>query len=111
MSYHDHSVAEVTKPALFINGIYESVLIEILDAQNDNGQEVNFIQPYKGEHIVLLRENVPNTKNPTRLYVSTTSNLSQICYTAEIVGWEDKRSHSESRKDEIRNQLQEHQPG
>lgn len=98
-------------PALFINGIYESVLSEILDAQSNDGQEINFIQPYKGEHIVLLRENLPTPNNPTRLYISTTSNLSQICYTAEIVGWEDKQRLPDSRYNDIKNQLQEHQPG
>ena len=96
--------------ALFLNGVYESVLDEILNSQSNHGQEVNFLQPYKGEQIVLLRENVPTSSNPTRLYLSTTDNLSQICYTAEIIGWEDKRQLPESRYDELKTQFRKYQP-
>ena len=97
--------------ALFINGIYDSVLTEILAAQEARGGGVSYLQPYKGQVITMLREGAPNPKNRIRLYISTTANLSNICYTAEIIGWEDKRELSARRRSTINKHLRSLQPG
>jgi 5-methylcytosine-specific restriction protein A len=97
--------------ALFINGIYDAVLAEILAAQERRGGGVSYLQPYKGQVIVMLRQGEPSPKNPIRLYISTTANLSNVCYTAEIIGWEDKRELSARRRKEINEHLRELQPG
>lgn len=99
------------KTALFINGIYDAVLAEILAAQNLRGGGVSYLQPYKGKVIVMLRQGKPSAKNPIRLYISTTANLSNVCYTAEIIGWEDKRELSAHRRKKIYEHLRKHQPG
>lgn len=69
--------------ALFINGIYGGVLTEIMNAQEAHGGGEYFLQPYKGHVITLLRKRQPTRETPIWLYISTTENLSQICYTAE----------------------------
>lgn len=97
--------------ALFINGIYNGVLSEILDAQNERGGGHSFLQPYKGEIIRVLKKRQPTPVTPIRLYASTTDNLSQICYTADIIGWEDKRDLPEQRRREVSTHLEEYQPG
>ena len=97
--------------ALFINGIYDGVLTEILDAQEERGGGDSYLQPYKGQVIGMLREQMPSPDNPIRLYVSTTDNLSHICYTGLIVGWEDKREISQRRRNSVRRHLEEFQPG
>ncbi len=97
--------------ALFINGIYDTVLVEILAAQEVRGGGISYLQPYKGAVIKSLQAGAPSPRNPIRLYASTTANLSNICYTAEIIGWEDKRELSVLRRNEIKEHLRELQPG
>lgn len=97
--------------ALFINGIYEAVLDEVLDAQEARGGGDSYLQPYKGQVISMLRKLQPSPSSPVRLYLSTTGNLSQICYTGLIVGWEDKRELSRLRRSAVRKHLEEHQRG
>lgn len=97
--------------ALFINGVYDGVLKEILATQITQGGGESFLQPYKGSVISMLRENPPTASAPVTLYLSTTENLSKICYTAEIVKWEDKRELSESRRQIVLRHLETHQPG
>lgn len=97
--------------ALFINGIYDTVMTEILVAQvaQGGGESESFLQPYKGAIIRMLKKNLPSRSSPVRLYVSTTENLAKICYTAEIVKWEDKREMSESRRQEVLSHLERFQ--
>jgi hypothetical protein len=97
--------------ALFINGIFNSVLGEILEAQDAHGGGEYFLQPYKGEVIKFLKKRQPTSEDPIRLYISTTENLSQICYIAEVVRWEDKRELSGQRREEVVALLKRDQPG
>lgn len=97
--------------ALFINGIYDQVLTEIMAAQQMLGGGEFFLQPYKGQAIGMLKAQRPSTENPIRLYMSTTENLSQICYTAEVIRWEDKRELSEQRRRKVREYLKSYQHG
>jgi 5-methylcytosine-specific restriction enzyme A len=92
-------------PSLFINGIYDSVLQEILDAQATQGGGISYLQPYKGGIIRMLQKNAPSPGEPIRLYISTTTNRNNICYTAEIIGWEDKRELSDHRRSTIAEHL------
>jgi hypothetical protein len=57
----------------------------------------------------MLRKNPPTANSPVTLYVSTTENLSKICYTAEIIKWEDKRELSESRRQTVLRSLETYQ--
>ena len=82
---------------------------DILAAQAA-GKSESFLQPYKGAIIRMLKENPPSPTLPVRLYISTTEILSKICYTAEIVRWEDKRELSESRRREVGEHLEHFQP-
>ena len=74
--------------ALFINDIYDAALSEMLAAQESRRGGISFLQPHKGQIISMLRNAAPSPKSPIRLCTSTSVNLSNICYTAEIVGWE-----------------------
>jgi 5-methylcytosine-specific restriction protein A len=95
--------------ALFINGIYDTVLTEILAAQAAQGGGESFLQPYRRDVISMFRENPPSPNSPVPLYVSTTENLTKICYTAEIIKWEDKRELSESRRQIVMHYLETYQ--
>lgn len=89
------------KTALYLNGVYESVLEEIITSQNKHDTAVNFLQPHKGQIIQMLKKSPPSKSKPTSLYISTTKSLRNICYTGEIIGWSDKREISDTRKNQI----------
>lgn len=91
--------------ALYLNGVFEEVFAPILEAQETNGGGAYFLQPYTDRSIALLRDYPPSQDAPVRLYASTTNNLNNVVYSAEITRWEDKRNISGSRKEEVLAQL------
>lgn len=76
--------------ALYLNGVYESVLEEILNIQALLPEQIMFLQPYSGRAIKQLRESPPSVDDPMLLLMSTTTALDKVSYSAEIVGWDDK---------------------
>jgi 5-methylcytosine-specific restriction protein A len=96
--------------ALFINGVFESVLTGILHAQNVLHAEESFLQPHSGSVIQTLGKHLPTPSSPIRLYVSTSKNLNNICFTAEIIKWEEKSKISELRRQAVRQHLKKFQP-
>jgi 5-methylcytosine-specific restriction protein A len=83
--------------ALFINGVFEDVLDEIIKSQEGNPGRVFYLQPYSESSIKQLKDEPPEPNSPLPLYISTTSQLNQICYSADIIEWEDKNELSEER--------------
>jgi hypothetical protein len=73
--------------ALFINGVYEDVLDEIIKSQNKNPGKTFYLQPYSESAIKRLQQIPPTIDIPLPLYISTTAQLNQICYSADIIGW------------------------
>lgn len=98
------------RQAIFLNGVYESVLEEIIEAQENHQDKVFFLQPYSGRKIRQLMENSPSQNYPTPLYISTTTDLDKICYKAEIVRWENKQELSSERLDELNQHIEKFQP-
>ena len=99
------------KTALFLNGVYESVIEDIIASQEARGGGTHYLQPYKGAIIQMLKKVPPAEDSPVALYVSTTKNLKNICYTAEIVDWKDKRELSETERNQVLEHLMKYQPG
>ncbi|MFA5177573.1 MAG: HNH endonuclease signature motif containing protein [Candidatus Omnitrophota bacterium] len=99
------------KTALFINGVYATVLEEIISSQAMQGGGVNYLQPYKRAVIQMLKNSPPTMESPVTLYISTTKNLKNICYTAEIIDWRDKRELTNKEKTQVLAHLREYQPG
>jgi hypothetical protein len=99
------------KTALFLNGVYESVIEDIIISQDARGGGTHYLQPYKGAIIQMLKKAPPTEDAPVALYVSTTKNLKNICYTAEIVDWKDKRELSEVERNQVLAHLMQYQPG
>jgi 5-methylcytosine-specific restriction endonuclease McrA len=96
--------------ALFLNGIFKDVLDEIVLAQRNKPDLVCFLQPYSSEKIRLLNERQFSTGDSIPLYVSTTDDLGRVSYTADIVGWEDKRSIAPDRLRNLNAHIQQYQP-
>ncbi|MEP7120665.1 MAG: hypothetical protein ABJE95_07145 [Byssovorax sp.] len=78
--------------ALFLNGVFEAVLKEVRLVQDILPEHIMFLQPHKGEAIAKLREDPPSVDDPMLLLMSLTDDLPNVCYVAEIVGWDDKRA-------------------
>jgi len=97
--------------ALFINGVFEDNLNEILAAQKKAPTETFFLQPYAGEKIKLLAESNPSPEHPVQLYLSVTDALAFVSFRAKIIGWQDKREITESERKKLNQRIQRHQPG
>lgn len=108
---HWSSLASNKANALFINGVYDRVLREILAAQDGEWVIESYLQPHSGQVIRMLRDFDPSIASPVRLYASTTDNLNHICYTGQIVRWDDKRDLSKARFNQVLRHLKKYQTG
>jgi 5-methylcytosine-specific restriction protein A len=100
------------KQALFLNGVFEAVLEEIIAAQDINPGLASYMQPYKGHVIQLLKKSKPSESDPISIYISATTSLHLVSYTAEIVGWDDKRElfKDSKRLETLRKHIRDNQP-
>lgn len=80
----------IRNDALFLNGVYEVVLEEILRLQDPLPEQILYLQPYSGQRMRLLKENPPTVDVPMQLLISTTQDLGNIIFAGEVVGWMDK---------------------
>ena len=96
--------------ALYVNGVFEKVLVEIIAAQSRQRDLVCMLQPYSGEKIKLLAESPPSPGQPVVLYISVTTSLDQVSYRANIVGWSDKRSLDSTERVNLNARIRQHQP-
>lgn len=94
---------------LFLNGVYDSILEEILKSQQKRQNE-NFLQPYKQNIIQMLKKTQPSNENPVLLYISTTDNFKKVTYQAEIISWYDKQELSSEQLKSFNAQIKEYQP-
>jgi hypothetical protein len=100
--------------ALFMNGVYEGVLKEILESQKNNLDNVFYLQPHSGSYISKFRKKPPCHDYPKKLYASTTKNPNLVQFEATIVGWLDKISlfqeQNLSRQSIINDEINTYQP-
>ncbi len=99
------------KEGLFLNGVFEGVLEEILSSIDNSSEKVFYLQPYSEKYITLLKDTNLSMMNRIPMYISTTKNLRNISYIAEIVGWEDKNKISKIRLEKLNEFIQKYQPG
>lgn len=97
------------RSALFFNGVYQSVFDCILNREGMEGTAEAFLQPHAGKYIRMLMNAPPTPNSPIRLYASTTQHLTLVSYTAEIIGWEDKRELSPARRQRVGQYLEQYQ--
>lgn len=76
--------------AIFLNGVWEDVLQDILKLQTYLPEHIMYLQPYSTVRIVHLAEDPPSVDDPVRLLMSVTNDLPHVHYMCEIVGWDDK---------------------
>ena len=97
--------------ALFINGVYRSVLDEILKIQAELPEHIMYLQPYSSTAIVHLRGDPPSIEQPMLLLLSLTDDLATVHYAAEIIGWDDKTRLSAAKRDVLNRVIGALQPG
>jgi 5-methylcytosine-specific restriction enzyme A len=100
-----------TENIFFLNGIYEQVLDEILTSQNNKPTESFYIQPYSDRIIAEFKKKSPGIENRWRLYASITRDLSNVHYTAEIIGWEFKPDITAERLQVLNEHIKLYQKG
>ena len=96
--------------AVFMNGIFESVLEEITESQKQHPSDEHHLQPYTEKRIRRLRDQRPTPQQPVRLYISTTDNLNTVSYVADIIDWKDKKEINEREWLELDRRIRERQP-
>ena len=87
--------------ALFLNGVYRSVLDEAHSAQARNPEDLLYLQPHAAGPIRNLRDDPPSERSPVKLFMSTTDDLPTVSYCADIVGWKDKSALGKTEYSEI----------
>ena len=97
--------------ALYLNGVFENVLEEILKAQHSNPDLVCYLQPHAAKRIAQIAANPPTPGTPVTLYISVSTRLSDVRYRAKIVGWENKPDIEESRIAGLNLHISRYQPG
>jgi len=97
--------------AIFINGVFDDVLREIIAAQSAKPGLVCYLQPYSPNYMRRLRDALPSVANPIDIYFSTTDDLGTIKYRGRVVGWEDKPRLSIERLEVLNQHISQHQPG
>ena len=82
---------------LYMNGVYRSVLEEILAVHKHLPDQILYMQPHGSGQITKLRDDPPTIVKPTKMWISTGDDLQHVSYAVEIVGWEDKTEMSDER--------------
>lgn len=95
--------------AIYINGIFKTVLDEILASQRKVPDRTFFLQPYESRYYARLRNSPPSPEQPVTLYASLSNDLDEVRYIAELVGWEDKTALSAERRREVEEFLARYQ--
>lgn len=103
-------MASVVNHALFINGIFRTVLDQILATQANNPGHPLFLRPSSSSPIAMLKTRPPTSDAPVILYASTTDDLNMVSHTAEVIKWEDITDISPARIEHVNEILSLHQP-
>ena len=102
------------KRALYMNGNYEDNLQRIAAVQAECPEQILFIQPHGSRYIAYLRDNPPTEEDPVTVYISISTDMNKVHFTAEVVGWDDKTKLSPQRRaviDEVIKTKQAPEPG
>ena len=93
-----------------INGVFETVLIDIIKSQKKYPGEIFYLQPYSSKVIRLLKDTNFEDIESIPLYISVTTQLNQISYVADIINWDDKRHLSNERISVLDKKIKKYQP-
>ena len=96
--------------AVYLNGVFRSVLEEVIAAQSKEASLVCYLQPYKPTAMKELQKHPPTVGTSVPLLMSVTDSLGLVSYQADIVGWQDKRELSEVQIQSLNAHFAVHQP-
>jgi len=96
--------------ALFINGVFEDTLLEILKNQKAHPGRHHYLQPYSTSRILLLAKSAPTPEKPVTLYFSVTKSLNLVLFRAKAVGWQDKRKLTNDDLAHLNEDIHKYQP-
>ncbi len=103
-------LARVPGESLYMNGVFESVLQEIMSAQQQAPDLVCYLQPYTQVPIKRLKDDPPSVASPWDLFISVTDQLTEVTYQARIVAWHNKTLLSPADLDALNQQIAATQP-
>lgn len=97
--------------ALYMNGVYEDGLRDIVRCHHNDPNTVCYLQPHGSRIITRLRDDKPDPFDPVELYISTSTDLGNVRYHASIVDWRHKESLTEHELVGMNEHIRIHQPG
>jgi len=94
--------------SLFINGAFKSVLAEI----EEHPGSPCYLQPYSTGRITNFTKSPPTRESPVVLYLSLTDSLNTVSYSANVIGWQDKRELAKDKAalESAQSRIKEFQP-
>ena len=96
--------------SVYLSGIFQAVLDDIIDVQSELPELPLYIQPYKSQRMKELAANPPSPDAPTLLLMSTEEDHNLIQYAADIISWRDKRDLNERQTSILDALIKGHQP-
>lgn len=99
------------RDALYLNGVFDSVLKEIVKVQSAVPDQPLFLQPYANAYVSILAKQPPSPEDPVRVFISISDDLPRVRYAGEIIGWGDKHSMPMNVKHVFEALLRTFQPG
>lgn len=96
--------------AMYLNGVFEEGLREILGVQFTEPNRVCYLQPHGSNVIKRLLEERPSLANPVKIYMSTTTLLSHVSYSADIIDWRHKDHITDSELKTLNEHIRQYQP-
>ena len=101
---------KTTEKAFFENGVFESVLEEIIASQKIDPTRTFYLQPHAEKIIRGLKDFTPGEDCKCIFYASTTKDLAHARYSAELIGWENKQELSSQRMAKLEEHISQFQP-
>ena len=104
-------LARIPGESLYMNGVFDSVLQEIALAQRADPDLVCYLQPYTQVPIKRLKDDPPTSASPWDLFISVTTQLTEVTYQARIVAWHNKTQIAPADLEALNLQMAAKQPG
>ena len=95
--------------AIYLNGVYEDGLRQIIGVHHREPDRTCYLQPHGSNVIKRFQEESPSNENIVPIYMSVTTNLADVTYVADVVGWRQKSELNDNEVQEMNEHIRRYQ--